>query len=64
LFPQGTPAFAAGRLFPQGTPASSTSKTDRHDINEMLLKVALKTITPVVSTIDKKNIIFTIDTSN
>jgi hypothetical protein len=26
-----------------GTPASSTTKTGRHDIAEMLLKVALKT---------------------
>jgi hypothetical protein len=25
-----------------GTPASSTTKTDRHDIAEILLKVALK----------------------
>jgi hypothetical protein len=25
-------------------PVSSTNKTDRHDINEMLLKVALNTI--------------------
>jgi hypothetical protein len=31
-------------LFP-GTPVSSTSKTDRHDIPEILLKVALNTIT-------------------
>jgi hypothetical protein len=27
-----------------GTPISSTNKTDRHDIAEMLLKVALNTI--------------------
>jgi hypothetical protein len=27
-----------------GTPVSSTNKTDRHDIAEMLLKVALNTI--------------------
>jgi hypothetical protein len=26
-----------------GTPASSTTKTDRHDIAEILLKVALNT---------------------
>ena len=25
-----------------GTPVSSTNKTDRHDITEILLKVALK----------------------
>ena len=28
-----------------GTPVSSTNKTDRHDITEVLLKVALNTIT-------------------
>ena len=28
--------------FSPGTPVSSTSKTDRHDITEILLKVALK----------------------
>ena len=27
-----------------GTPVSSTTKTDRHDITEILLKVALSTI--------------------
>ena len=27
-----------------GTPVSSTNKTDRHDITEILLKVALSTI--------------------
>jgi hypothetical protein len=30
-----------------GAPASSTNKTDRHDITEILLKVALNTITPL-----------------
>ena len=33
-----------GRWFPQDTPVSSTNKTDRHDITEILLKVALNTI--------------------
>jgi hypothetical protein len=28
-----------------GTPVSSTNKTDHHDITEILLKVALNTIT-------------------
>jgi hypothetical protein len=28
-----------------GTPVSSTNKTDRYDITEILLKVALNTIT-------------------
>jgi len=32
--------------FSPGTPDSSTKKTDRHDITEILLKMALKTITP------------------
>jgi hypothetical protein len=36
--------------FSQGTPVSSTNKTDRHDITEILLKVALNTITqPLVT---------------
>jgi len=35
--------LAAGRWF---SPVSSTNKTDRHDISEMLLKVALNTIKP------------------
>jgi hypothetical protein len=33
--------LAQGRWFPPGTPASSTTKTGRHDIAEILLKVAL-----------------------
>ena len=31
-------------LFSLGTPVSSTNKTDRHDITEIVLKVALNTI--------------------
>jgi hypothetical protein len=34
---------AQDRWFSPGTPASSTSKTGRHDIAEILLKVALNT---------------------
>jgi hypothetical protein len=34
-----------GLWFYPGTPVSSTSKTDHHDITEILLKVALNTIT-------------------
>jgi hypothetical protein len=34
----------AGQWFSPGTPVSSTNKTDRHDITETLLKVALSTI--------------------
>jgi hypothetical protein len=40
--------LAHGRWFSPGTPASSTTKTGRHDIAEILLKVALNTK-------DKKN---------
>jgi len=35
--------LAHGRWFSPGTAASSTTKTGRHDIAEILLKVALKT---------------------
>jgi hypothetical protein len=35
--------LAHGRWFSPGTPASSATKTGRHDIAEILLKVALKT---------------------
>jgi hypothetical protein len=36
--------LAHGRWFSLGTPASSTTKTGRHDIAEILLKVVLNTI--------------------
>jgi hypothetical protein len=36
--------FATGRCFSPGPPVSSTNKTDRYDITEILLKVALNTI--------------------
>ena len=36
---------AAGLWCSLGTPVSSTNKIDRHDIAEILLKVALNTIT-------------------
>ena len=35
--------LAHGRWFSPGSPASSTTKTGRHDIAEILLKVALST---------------------
>ena len=35
--------LAHGRWFSRGTPASSTTKTGRHDIAEILLKMALNT---------------------
>jgi hypothetical protein len=37
--------LATGRWFSLGTPVSSTNKTDGHDITEILLNVALGTIT-------------------
>ena len=37
--------LATGRWFSRDTPVSSTSKTERQDIAEILLKVALNTIT-------------------
>jgi hypothetical protein len=36
--------LSTGQWFFLGTPVSSTNKTDRHDIAEILLKVALNTI--------------------
>jgi hypothetical protein len=38
-----TSLLAQGRWFSPGTPASFTTKTGRHDIAEILLKVALNT---------------------
>ena len=37
--------LATVRWFSSGTPVSFTNKTDRHDMTEILLKVALNTIT-------------------
>jgi hypothetical protein len=37
--------IAADRWLSPGIPVSSTNKTDRHDITEILLKVGLNTIT-------------------
>jgi len=36
--------LATGRWFSPGSPVSSTNKTDRHDMTEILLKVELNTI--------------------
>jgi hypothetical protein len=36
--------LATDRWFSPGSPVSSTNKTDRHDITEILLKVTLNTI--------------------
>jgi hypothetical protein len=43
LCDQVSQLLAAGRWFSSGTPVSSTNKTDRHDITEILLKGALHT---------------------
>jgi hypothetical protein len=37
--------IVTGRWFSLGTPVSSTNKTSRHDISEILLKVELNTVT-------------------
>jgi hypothetical protein len=39
------PFFTAGRWFSPGIPVSYTNKADLHDITEILLKVALNTMT-------------------
>jgi len=44
--------LVAGWWFSLGTPVSSPNKTDNHDIAEILLKMALNTIT---LTLIKKN---------
>ena len=36
--------LATGRWFSPGLPVSSTNKTDRHDITEIVLKMTLNTI--------------------
>jgi hypothetical protein len=48
--------LAHGRWFSQGIPASSTTKTDRHDIAEILLKVALNTKIQIQIQIPNKTI--------
>jgi hypothetical protein len=37
-----------GRWFSPGIPVSSTNKIERHNITEILLKVALNTINPKI----------------
>jgi hypothetical protein len=41
-------------FFSPGTPASSTTKTGRHDIAEILLKVALKHQKSIIKSIHLK----------
>jgi len=45
--------LAHGRWFSLGTPASSTTKTGRHDIAEILLKLPLNTINQSINQIHK-----------
>jgi hypothetical protein len=49
--------LAHGRWFSSDTPASSTTKTGRHDIAEILLKVALKHQKSInqINKIDREN---------
>jgi hypothetical protein len=44
LFDKVCQLLATGRWFSPGTPVSSTNKTDRQDVTEILLKVSLNTI--------------------
>jgi hypothetical protein len=46
LCDKGRQLRATGRWFSPVTLISSTNKTDRHDITELLLKAALNTIKP------------------
>ena len=45
--------LAAGLLLSLGTQVSSTNKTDRHNITEMLLKVGLNTLTLTLKVLSK-----------
>ena len=47
--------LAHGRCFSPGTPASSTTKIGRHDIAEILLKVALNTKNQSINHAKKNN---------
>jgi hypothetical protein len=44
LYDKVCSSLPTGRWFSPGHPVSSTNKTDRHDITEILLKVALNII--------------------
>jgi len=50
-----------GRWFSPGTPASSTTKTGRNDIAEILLKVALNTINQKMYSITVKDMFYITD---
>ena len=51
--------LAHGRWFSPGTPASSTTKTGRHDIAEILLKVALNIKKSINQSVIKRCFFFT-----
>jgi hypothetical protein len=44
--------IVTGLWFSPGTSVSSTDKTDRHDVTEILLKVALNTLKNITLTLD------------
>ena len=49
---------AHGRWFSLGTPASSTTKYGRHDIAEILLKVALNTKNQNIHKVKREDVFF------
>jgi hypothetical protein len=59
--------LAEGRWFSTGTPVSSTNKTDRHDITDIVLTVALSTISltqcngPDGMRVQKEHVLFMLD---
>jgi len=48
--------LATGRWCSPGTPVSSTNKTDRNDITEILLKVALNIINQTESILEIESV--------
>ena len=50
--------LATGQRFSPGTPVSSSNKTDRHDAIEILLKVALNTITLTLLVLERSTLWF------
>jgi hypothetical protein len=53
--------LAHGRWFSPGTPASSTTKTGRHDIAEILLKVALIKSNQIFNSFELGSILLAVD---
>ena len=56
--------LATGQWFSPGTPVSSTNKTDRHDITEILLTVASITINQAKSNLNTKSIMPNMNRNN